>query len=525
MGDTGVLLNLLAYYGHEILPQLAGMWAFAFYNARDKRLLISRDRFGIKPLYYKSTNQHIAIASTEYGVACLLDESIVPCRDAISNMLISGFKASGSFVNDLNVFPPASYCVIDVNNFRQLSFSEYYSISPTRSVSINPISRFVCLLENVISEYTYADVPVSLSLSGGLDSSLIAACAVSTGSFKSGTAYNIDTGDSTSESEFAMKASRKLNINLKVVSFNPSKVDYQFHKESLFNNGSPCVGYSHLMYSRLMLVMSRDRYKVCLSGQGADEAFLGYSKHLYASIFSALYSKNTIDKKNIQFYMSNLFSCSLLTRLSPSGINKYVKRYFLKSLLRRKAQNINFNAKLSDSDSAPEGLNLLQRINYDEIKYLGLPTMLCYEDRMSMQYGVEVRVPFLDHRIFDYALALSPQVLIQKGLGKILIRDALKYYGLGEISSRRRKYGMNINERLLSKNLANFLLEDETVLNPLLVSTGIIPAEQYDYALNTALSYKIERQASEIHCSISALLNAEAWLRAVRERLPSQCVI
>ena len=179
--DTEVLLHALLHWGDEALARLNGMWAFAFWDPGKQRLLLARDRFGVKPLYYRIGREGLAFASEPKALLRLFPEHRKVCRPALLDFLANNSLYAGdqSFYDGIRIVPPAHFGILERKQ-DQLRLGRYWDYPAEESHSLTAdeaVAQFETLFEDAVRVRLRSDVPVGLTLSGGLDSTAVLAAA------------------------------------------------------------------------------------------------------------------------------------------------------------------------------------------------------------------------------------------------------------------------------------------------------------------------------------------------------------
>ncbi len=465
--DTEVILRLYEQDPDLVEEKLAGMWAFAIHDRRRKKLVLSRDRFGMKPLFVVEGGRTLAFASElrcfdrsfpqlagafaiDHGAAhAVLSFSVVPCEDTIYR----GVKR----------LPPATRLTIDLATGQRRS-RRYWELSPsTEAAKVRSLGE-ACesvehLLRRSVREHLESDVPLAMFLSGGIDSSLVAKYArdVSTRPIQ---AYSIGFGEARfDESPFAQQTAEKLGLPLRVSMFDEAEALRQL-PDALLAYDEPFGDSSSLATYLLSRIVGRD-YKVALAGDGGDEIFAGYNKYqlvrfrrllartprlrdLGARALGRLPGRDdgTMSLRNVLpilrrrargFEGSDAEVYARLTQFVPLNVTA--------PLMREGTDAERFLRTLSARYDGANGSELQRTLGVD-IQSSLTNDMLVKVDRASMACHLEVRVPFLDHRIVEHGIGLPERFVL--GLkGKRVLR-ALHEKHFGKALAQRRKQGFSV---------------------------------------------------------------------------------
>lgn len=413
--DTEVILKGYLSEGTSFFSKLNGMWSFVIYDANKNKVIISRDRFGIKPLYYYSNKDVFYIASEIKELKYLIRD-LTPNTETIHNFISKGWVdySNSTFYNEIERFPTKSTWSIDLND-RSISKENYwdFSRSDINLKSENDISeKFRALLLDSLSLRLRADVPFGALLSGGLDSSAIAVL------IQSYLKNDIQTFSVISDSE---KYSEHSFINLLVEQKNIINHSFSFDVNRAINHvdevleiqdepfGSFSVVAQNMLFSR---VKNETDITVLLSGQGADEVLMGYLKYYFYTIIKNFKQLDLVGVAKLVFgalYHStvfNQFSIAQAKRYFPG--NSFTQNYILE-----KEENSSYPFK-----------DLRERQILD-INHFSIPALTRYEDRNSMHHSLEVRLPFLDYRLVDFLIDLPVDFKIKNGWTKYVLRKSV----------------------------------------------------------------------------------------------------
>lgn len=411
--DTEVLLAAWEQWGEAALDRIEGMYAFAMWSPVDQSLTLVRDPLGIKPLYWMQLAGGIAFASElrafkELNLSLAIDES------ALVEYVDLGyvFDRHCSAIAGIEKVPPAS--LIRFRQGARVAERQYWSLPPTESArSERPdesIDALSSVLENVISQHLIADVPVGILLSGGLDSSLIAAYAARE---RKVTTITMSFGRSqVDESRFA---------NQVAASIGSEQIDIQLSPEdvtSALESGGDVIDDLFadwgVVSTRLLYQRSRELgMKVVLVGEGSDEVFGGYAPYHFAA-----QRRDTLASR---FALYRMYSGK-----------RYGRGYFA------------FARALDASEGEPHA-NLFEKVRRFELRRQLPNNYVMKVDRASMSASVEARTPFLDRRVADLALRFPSSLLLRGGAGKWILREvARRQSHLPKEIIERPKFGGSI---------------------------------------------------------------------------------
>jgi len=422
-GDTEVIIKAYAEWGVQCLQRLHGMFAFAIWDNKKQKLFIARDRVGIKPLYFSCNKNRILFASTTQAILAG-DKSISNELDslALHNLfsLHAVVPAPRTVLQDIQKVRPAHYMMVDVDG--RVEEHCYWTLQATRPRHPMSEDEWVdairtSLKQAVHRRKTIADVPVGVLLSGGLDSSLLVALLSEAGVSDLKT-YSVgfedhpdEKGDEFEYSDLVAKTfgtdhQRFVVSNDEVLPRLP---------EAFAKMTEPMFGQDAIAFYLLSEVISKE-IKVVQSGQGADEVFGGY--------FWYPQMHYSIDK----------------------GINRFSKHYFDRThdeYLEMMAEKYH----VDDYSSAliEEKLNSFEADEYiDRVLALDVTTLIVDDpvkrvDNMTMAWGLEARVPFLDQNLIELAARMPPEMKLPNG-GKHVLKKISRGLLPDKIIDRSKAY-------------------------------------------------------------------------------------
>ncbi|TFG24474.1 MAG: asparagine synthase (glutamine-hydrolyzing) [Promethearchaeota archaeon] len=428
--DTEVIIHAYEQFGTECLNQFNGQFAFCIYDSNKKSLFLARDRFGIKPLYYFFKNNSFIFAS-EIKSILQYDFKKSINKKALREYLTFRFTiAPNSIFNNVYKLYPSSYLIYDLDK-NSLKINKYYTqeIQSSYKYDINTLTSTIYkLINDSVRLRMIADVPVCSFLSGGIDSSIITYMA---------TKYNPNINtysvgfENFSELKFAKIVSDYFKTNHHELII--KKEDVLGNIEKMIYHMDEPIGdaafFPTLLISELV---SRD-YKVVLAGEGSDEIFGGYDK----------YKLLNYGKKISWFLPKVRFQNDILQRIGKfSKLDDYqgyieVIRAFTDEEL--KLLKLSF---IQMKQFQKRGLNRFQKM-----QFIDLNTSLCEDffmkaDKMSSAFGLEERVPFMDHRLVSFALNLPTKLKLRFWNEKFILKQTFSNI-LPKVIIKRRKTGYN----------------------------------------------------------------------------------
>jgi asparagine synthase (glutamine-hydrolysing) len=420
-GDTEVLVHLLAEQGSACLDRLVGMFAFAAWDTRAQRLLLVRDRLGIKPLYYQVLPDGIAFAS-ELKALLVLGRPEID-QSAVRDFLFHGYIPAPKTIYRGIAKLPAGHTLTWEQG--RISIERYWNPSTTlvARAAGDTLQELDGLLRDVVPAHTLSDVPVGVFLSGGMDSALTAyyldAPRTYTLGFDSGT---------RSETEAARRAAEHLRtVHLEMTA---PLADFEEALERIPALFDEPFGDSAAWSNYLIAQFARREVKVALSGEGGDEIFCGYPRY-----WSRVGARSTILNRSLARYLPPLSRlASSMQRHAYVGLPAYaaalggLTALQIDSLLARDWREPDYDYLWFYRRYWREGLSPLAQLRWLDLNTDLAEGLLTKVDRTSMANSLEVRPPLLDHRLVEFMLTVDPQHLVDqpRRRGKLLVRQLME---------------------------------------------------------------------------------------------------
>ena len=491
--DTRLLLDLFSH-NIENVKKVNGMFAFAFYDNTKQKLYLGRDLLGIKPLYYAIKKNGDVFFSSE--ISSLIKNSSgeysLNQDSLIDIFLFNGLNSNRDFIKGIKTVQPGEIISFDLNNLNNIETFMIDSITETNK----EIDSFEDLMEIVVQDHLNADTSVDLFLSGGIDSSILA-YFIKTKLEKDVRHFSMTFSNrSFDESTTIKKISSTLGLESKIFTFDDNLID-QYVSESINNMGSLVLDYSFV--PTYLLSKHTSQYtKAVLSGDGADEVFGGYE--WYRGILYHQFLPFSIQKiiykiiKNINITNKNVKYLSFTTKLQY--FYKYLVNdpYVQMLIWQSSYQNFsNDSVNIIAKEINHYVNNLDKKINsYREVdlNYFLKTNVLPKVDIASMAHGLEVRPPYLDYRIINFAKNNPKSNEVNLKNTKLFLRkylentelsflNSLKKQGFGfPLSKWMNEYGIEyINQMYIDNNLI-FLEKDKIHLNSLLSKNNLTPNDE-----------------------------------------------
>ncbi|MGZ8413156.1 MAG: asparagine synthase (glutamine-hydrolyzing) [Gemmatirosa sp.] len=450
--DTEVLLAAYRQWGDDAFDRFIGMFALALYDARARELVLVRDRFGVKPLYYWTDGTTFAFASTPRVIARWA--GLAPDIDYVARGIRYRY-----YEDDTDRAPYVGLHSLEPSHLLRVRWtdgrvstakSRYYDLDARTRATAAEIEglpdaaleeRLLELLRSACMLRQRSDVPLGLSVSGGLDSSLIAALVSEQVDRIVGYSFG-DPNDLASEGPLVAELARATRLEPRFVSVEGRDDLAELFWATLRAQDAPFPHASIMAQHAVFRAARADGTTVLLGGQGGDEAFMGYRK------FFLFYAQSIVRERRATA-LPHLLSTVL--PLVPAVARRAA--LFAAERHRYTRGGGGMPARLvlpatahSESMGMTGSQGLTDRQRLDVTRY-SIPTLLRYEDRNSMGNSVETRLPFMDQRVVEFGLALPPRLKLGEGFGKLILRRIARGRVPDSITRNRDKRGFDVNQR------------------------------------------------------------------------------
>jgi asparagine synthase (glutamine-hydrolysing) len=466
--DTEVVMAAFMEWGMRCVHKFLGMWAFALYDRKTGTLHLSRDRFGIKPLYYiKEANSIMFASEVKAFIMSGIHPATLDLEYTLEWFVHGSSELTGHtyFGNVTELLPGTNLLyhyqdgIMEIDKYYDLTKIEYQHLNSKSDAEL--IDDFGKLIHNSISFHARSDVEVGSCLSGGIDSSTIVINLSSILHYNKIKTFTASYDDPlVDESSFAKVLGNYKNIDQYFIFPNAATFwedfdrliwyqDFPFHSSSIYAQWE------------VMKLAASQHIKVILDGQGADEILCGYPQFVGAQLLDLLI------KFNIWGFVKTLRDLNNNYKSS----NPYVDlgRAYFHTLPKSLKKRIYKNKRLSPK--------LIKRDYYNQISHLNVPERICtnirdtsinqviynlhdllrYEDRNSMAFSVESRVPYLDHRVVEFAINLPDSLKIKEGWTKYILRMIIDKKLPEQLVWRKDKKGFITPEKAWFRNLSKYI--------------------------------------------------------------------
>jgi asparagine synthase (glutamine-hydrolysing) len=485
--DTEVVLHAYDAWGTDCFERFNGMWGLALWDARERRLVLARDRFGIKPLCYSVRGSRIAFASEPKAILAAFPEEREPDEAEIHRFLDGHYPDAGesTFFANVKLVPAGTCLVVSPDGLRQV---RTWSFEPGDERPLpDAEERFRELLRDSIRLRMRSDVPVGTCLSGGLDSGAIAAL-VDIPADRPMHCFSLAFDEPwLGEQEYsaAAAAARPGSFVMHWVRPDPDDL-LEVMGKIVWHHDAPAPIRGRLGHWFVMEEVCRS-VKVVLDGQGGDELLAGYARFVLPYVLDRMLHPEG-PQLGVLGELSDLGrieSRSRLWFLARTPLPLLQRSLGLPPWALEGVQRRDFSSRFAGP--APERerpyRSTLNNMLWHELRSEGLPEVLHTEDALSMAFSVESRTPFLDHRLVELCFSLPYSEKMAGGWTKSLLRRALADEMPQVILERRRKMGYGSPGGAWLNRDETWAGVRELLLDPRSLDRGIFDLRRLERAL------------------------------------------
>ncbi len=453
--DTEVILHLYEEYGTGLLKHLRGMFAFALWDKRQRRLMLARDRIGVKPLYYRAEPDRLAFASELRALRLLTTQPVEIDPQSVYDFF--GFRyvpAPNTFYRNISKLLPGHFLIADATGIRQECYWDLPGEDETPLAAEEYAGQVLEALREAVRLRLISDVPLGVFLSGGVDSTAIVAMMAELGvrplrTFSVGFEEN-----RYSELPYARRIATRFSTEHTEVILRARDLADQLSRLITFRD-EPVAEPTDVALYRMSLKAS-ETVKVVLAGEGSDELFAGYPKYAadrLAGLVSAFPQEVTSTIVRWLPYRQRRVKLALEALSIPDEAERSATWFASFSRQEREALfSPDFLAQVDVAHPARVFAQYLEQVHdrpplkrmlYADLKIWLPDNLLLRGDQMTMAASIEERVPFLDHKLVELAARIPVRLLTQGFRTKVLLRKALSPYLPAE-TLRRRKVGFTV---------------------------------------------------------------------------------
>jgi asparagine synthase (glutamine-hydrolysing) len=455
--DTEVILHGYEQWGTDCTRKFNGIFAFAIWDSKNERLLLARDHLGVKPLYYAVVGSRVVFASE---IKALLEDPECPREvdlEALGQLFTLRYVPSPrTLFRGISKLPPAHWMMVDSEGIKLQRFWNWKPQIREHYDESELIATYQDLVEDAVRLQMRSDVPVGLFLSSGVDSGVLLSLMRqhNNGPIRTFT-IGFEQGERSNETDDARDLARYFGADHEELIIGPK--DYQkYYERYLFDLEEPVGNESAAAFYFVSKIASR-KVKVALTGQGADEPWAGYPRHIGAALsgsYSRLPSMLT-DGFLLPVVMkgsrNQSFRRAVNSLSERDALTRFVKIYsFYTSEMKGRlfqpwllqeisADGVEARRVLSRLQNEVSGLDPLSQMTYIDTRANLPDDLLMVGDKTAMANSLEARVPFLDYRVVEFAESLPPSLKLRRLHGKYLHKKAAEKWLPRNVVFRKKK--------------------------------------------------------------------------------------
>lgn len=526
--DTEVLLKSFIRDKEKCLEKLNGFFAFAIYDNEEKTIFLARDRMGIKPLLYRKTKDSFLFASEMKAIIAYEIPKKIDFDSVHQYFRFNYIPSPNSIFEDVKKLEPGHF--MKIKNDGSFEIKNYYIIPKealsTKKYHFNDYGKAQQVLreelEKSVQLRLVSDVPLGTFLSGGIDSSVITALASK--HMPNLNTFSVGFSDNPyfDETKYA---------NLVAKMYKTNHTIFSLSNKNLYNSLSDMLDYidepfadSSAIPVYILSKKTREKVTVSLSGDGADEMFGGYNKHFadwkirQNGIVNGVVSSLNPLWKTLPKSRNGKFSNMVrqLNRFAEGSKLTDAERYlqwcsisstdYCTALLKNRSQGLDFQDRNDRINSIFTLNGDLNETLYADMQQVLVNDMLTKVDSMSMANSLEVRTPFLDHNLVNFAFQLPPQFKVNKKGRKMILKDAFRKDLPSELYIRN-KMGFEIPLLEWFRNDLKSFIFDELLAEKFIETQGI-----FNIDIIKELKVKLfSNNPEDVHAQIWALIVFQTW--------------
>ena len=426
--DTEVLLRILIEFDWQGLDKCEGMWAFALYDEEEGSLLLSRDRFGEKPLYFHKTSHGFYFGSEIKFIFTLLGSRLEINHQHLYRYMINGYKSlyknKDTFFVGVEEIPPASVLTIDGNgSYRMRKFWQPNFETDNSLTYDDAVKRVQEAIIRSVQLRLRADVPLAFCMSGGVDSNSLISIAKRVLDYEVHGFTIINEDERYEEQSGVDYVVRELGIRHTSIPIT-SEGFFDKIRQLILHHDAPVYTISYYLHWLLMSHIAEQGYRISISGTAADELLSGYYDHhnlyLYDIRDTVLLEETLVAwKKYIAPIVRNPFLKNPYLYFDQPNFRSHIylnndifAEYFSQSWIEEFTE-VNYTE------------SLLRNRMLNELFHESVPVILHEDDINAMYFSIENRSPFLDRNLFEICCQIPTRYLIRNGYAKVILRDAM----------------------------------------------------------------------------------------------------
>jgi len=528
--DTEVIIHGYKQWGDEVLNRLNGMFGLAIWDVRQKRLVLARDPFGIKLIYYHIEGDTLYFGSEMRPVRAAMQEKAEIDTTSLNLFLRYRFTPSPyTILKGVRKLAPGTKLTVQNGSWE---VSRWYRFKPEPFTPAKSPAEaqeeLLYIYKNAVKRQLISDVPVGLLLSGGIDSGLLLALMNLNGNLWP--TYTVGYGSSFADDELADGAETARVLGSKHTGVTITRSIFEGVLPKIVASLEEPIATSSIVPMYLVCQRARQDVKVALVGQGPDELFGGYRRHLgvrYRTLWAGLPSwmRTPISTTVAALPRNETLKRGVYSLAIPDRMHRYqhvlsllpgdqVESLFQDGLLPRDAGDTILHC-WEDMEELMGGTDELGGLQFLEVRSTLPDELLMYADKLSMAHGLELRVPFVDKEIVEYVERLPASLKVRNGTRKWLHRQVCRSF-LPESIVKRPKRGF-------ASNVVDdwFLAVFNSKMADALLDRG---SRIYQFLRPQVVRELFEQHASKRHDNhkiLFSLVVFEEWLRAHEEPVAS----
>jgi len=521
--DTEVIVLGYKQWGDEVFNRLNGMFGVAIWDERKRRLVIARDPFGIKPIYYRIQDGKVSFGSEIRTILAAGNESAEPDPTALNLFLRYRFTPSPHTVfKGIKKLAAGTMLICENGEHRLRRWYRYCPEPfPTPKSDAEAQEELLEIYKRAVKRHLLSDVPVGLLLSGGIDSALLLALMNLYG--KSWHTFTVGYGNTFADDELSDAAQTAAVLASKHTEVLLDRRTFEESLPRVVGFMEEPVATSSVLPMFFVCERARQDVKVALIGQGPDELFGGYRRHLgtrYGQIWGGMpkWVRGPISSVVEALPRNETLKRGVRSLDTPERLRRYQQ---VLSLLPAEQVDGLFKSDILPPGAGDEVLGCWEGLsdlmtNTDELGGLQfielrstLPDeLLMYGDKLSMAHSLEVRVPYLDREVVEYAEKLGGAFKVRNGTGKWLHREVCKAFLPATILRRKKRgFASNVVDEWFraeqSRKMEDMLLDPQSHI--------------FEYLQPAAVRALLEQHrsgANDHHKTLFSLVVLEEWMRA-----------
>jgi len=453
--DTEVILKAYDVWGENCQTKFNGMWAFVIWDNNKKSLFVSKDRFGVKPLYYYNTSSQLIFSSEIKQILSYSNISLTENKKPKLNFLNESYIAynDDTFYNQIERFQSSNSSFINLTEETlKINYKPYYNVWDIKTTPItkkDAEEEYFSLLGEAVKIRTRADVDWGVGLSGGLDSSSVLYFASlfskqENANFLPQTFSAVFPNQEGDESEHINNILKQIRVKKRTINPLEDFTSGDFEKH-IYHQEVPVLSTSYYAQYKVAQLVNENKVRINLVGQGADEVLAGYHHYFYR------YCRQLILAGKVIKYVSEVNKYAQIKSLSSNHLHRIIINE-VKLAFKFKIGLTKLGTSVSSKWNSFNDLKGL--LKYDLTTSL-LPNLLLADDRTSMAFSVETRHPFLDYRLVNFTYSLPNHFLINNGWQKHILRNTMTNIP-DSIRWRKDKKGFTTPQETIVKNNLDF---------------------------------------------------------------------